>query len=358
MDTIIINVDSKDRDKVKYPLSTKFMYKINEIKNVIEIKLSSIRIPNTAYTISEYKKNNVIYFNDNELIIEDGIYDVTNLLNEINGFLNTLSGDLIVIDLNNVTGKTRIFSESNFTVYIPKLNSYDSLANILGFAPTDEQGNVSLTGNNIYIAENMFNVYDNLYYLMRLNDIGKVYSKNIRYFAKILARMSKTFIDFEGSHEYVSKSIVFDQPINLDYISVEIHDYLNNLVNLNGLEIDFSLEIKFINNKLLKQYKELNFYDENLMQIVLNDQMLKYYVDMNKKVDNMETYDNILQNNIINNPNVNISMLKPSVDDTIDIISKNYDSNDLKKIEIEDKEKRQNRINKRKNKKISNKFKY
>jgi hypothetical protein len=94
MDTIIINVDSKDRDKERYPLSTKFMYKINEIKNVIEIKLSSIRIPNTAYTISSYKKNNIIYFNDNELIIEDGIYDVTNLLNEINGFLNTLPGDL------------------------------------------------------------------------------------------------------------------------------------------------------------------------------------------------------------------------------------------------------------------------
>jgi hypothetical protein len=143
---------------------------------------------------------------------------------------------------------------------------------------------------------------------------------------------------------------------------------LNNNINLNGLDIDLTLEIKSIRNNLLKQYKELNFYDEELMRLILNDQMLKYYVDVNdKKTEFNETYQKILQDNIINNPNVNVSILKPSVDDTIDSISKKYNNNDLKKLEEEEHKKREEKIRRRREKRLekkldtlvySNKFKY
>jgi hypothetical protein len=143
---------------------------------------------------------------------------------------------------------------------------------------------------------------------------------------------------------------------------------LNNNINLNGLDIDLTLEIKSIRNNLLKQYKELNFYDEELMKLILNDQMLKYYVDVNdKKTEFNETYQKILQDNIVNNPNVNMSIFKPSVDDTINSISKKYNNNDLKKLEEDEHKKREEKIRRRREKRIekkldtlvfSNKFKY
>ena len=143
---------------------------------------------------------------------------------------------------------------------------------------------------------------------------------------------------------------------------------MNNNINLNGLDIDLTLEIKSIRNNLLKQYKELNFYDEELMKLILNDQMLKYYVDVNdKKTEFNETYQKILQDNIVNNPNVNMSIFKPSVDDTINSISKKYNNNDLKKLEEDEHKKREEKIRRRREKRIekkldtlvfSNKFKY
>ena len=374
METIILNIDSKFRDKNVYPISTNFKYRLDTpIKNVIEIALTSVRIPNTSYLISSKKGNNKIIINNIELILTEGNYDMVNLINAIESLIinniNNINND-IRIELNIITGKIRFysFSNTNFTMSFYKTTEYGSLANILGFNQYDISGNIFLSNNDEYIGYNIINIFDDLYYLLKINDIGYVYNNNIKYFAKILSRQTKNFVDYEGNHEFVSKKIIFEQPIDLEIFNIQLYDYLNNGINLNGLDIDLTLEIKSVKNNLLKQYKELNFYDEELMQLVLNDQMLKYYVDVNdKQLKINETYQKILQDNIVNNPNVNLSDIKPSVDDTIDSISKKYNNNDLKKLEEDEHKKREEKLRRRREKRIekkldtlvySNKFKY
>jgi hypothetical protein len=375
METIILNIDSKFRDKDIYPNSTNFKYRLDvPIKNVIEIILTSVRIPNTSYLISPKKGNNKLTVNNIELTIAEGNYDINNLISAIQTLIiNNVNND-IKLELNPITGKIKFFSNSNsnFTVSFYKTTEYGSLANILGFTELDISGNIFLLNDDEYIGNNVINIFDDLYYLLKINDIGSVYNNNNKYFAKILSRQSKNFVDYEGNHEFVSKNFIFEQPIDLEIFNIQLFDYLNNNINLNGLDIDLTLEIKSVRNNLLKQYKELNFYDEELMKLILNDQMLKYYVDINniksgKKTEFNETYQKILQDNIIDHPNVNTSLLKPSVEDTINSISSKYNNNDLKKLEEEEHKKREEKIRRRREKRLekkldtlvfSNKFKY
>jgi hypothetical protein len=365
METIILNVDSKYRDKTLFPLTTCFRHKLDfPIKNVIEISLTSIRIPNTSYKISNAKGNNLIRFNDNILAVDDGNYTLIELLELIN-YHNSLTQVInIQMSIEDNTNKIVVNGDCSFNMYFPKVSDYPSLGEILGF------NNVEYLGFNYYRGERAVNFIDNYYYLLKLNDLGKVYNSNFKYFAKILARVPKDNVDYESNYEFVTKTTLFDQPIDIEFFNIELFDYLNNIVDLNGLDIDLTLEIKTITNTLLKKYKELNFYDEELMKLVLNDQMLKFYVEANKQIDLFNTYDKVLQSEVIFNPRVNLEpneqYLTNHIDKKIEEISKNYDKSvneELKKIEYDDIKKREERKKKKMDKKLkleglTNKFKY
>ena len=59
MDNIIINIDSRFRNKQIYNNSGKFIYQLSEkIKNCKYIRLSSFEFPNLYFTFTE-KKNNI-----------------------------------------------------------------------------------------------------------------------------------------------------------------------------------------------------------------------------------------------------------------------------------------------------------
>ena len=365
METIILNIDSKFRDKEIYPSPTDFKYKLDfPIKNVIEISLTSIRIPNTSYKISNAKGNNVIRINNSILQIDDGNYTLVELIGLINYHSSLTQPYVITMGVEENANKTIISSELTFSVFFPKLTDYPSLGEILGF------NNTEYTDLNFYRSERVVNFIDNFYYLLKLNDFGKVYNINIKYFAKILARVTKDFVDYESNFEFVTKTMIFEQPIDIEVFKIELYDYLNNLIDLNGLEIDLTLEIKTITNSLLKKYKELNFYDEELMNLVLNDQMLKFYVEANKQIELFNTYDKVLKSETIFNPRVNLEPLEKSldfadpdltnpIDKKIEEISKNYNNTQLKQIEYEDNKKREEKKNMRKNnQKLKTKFKY
>jgi hypothetical protein len=389
METIILNIDSKFRDKEIYPSPTDFKYKLDfPIKNVIEISLTSIRIPNTSYKISSAKGNNVIRINNSILQIDDGNYTLVELIGLINYHSSLTQPYVITMAVEENANKTIISSELTFSVFFPKLTDYPSLGEILGF------NNTEYTDLNFYRSERVVNFIDNFYYLLKLNDYGKVYNINIKYFAKILARVTKDFVDYESNFEFVTKTMIFEQPIDIEVFKIELYDYLNNLIDLNGLEIDLTLEIKTITNSLLKKYKELNFYDEELMNLVLNDQMLKFYVEANKQIELFNTYEKVLKSETtkskdlviksksndfdetIFNPRVNLEPLEKyldfssatskskdfaepdltnPVDKKIEEISKNYNNTQLKQIEYEDNKKREE---KKKKRKIKDKFKY
>jgi|UniRef100_A0A6C0EC06 hypothetical protein len=57
MEKIIINIDSKYRDKNLYPNSSKFSIKLDRtIKNVSNINITSVEFFNMYYSFSKFKK--------------------------------------------------------------------------------------------------------------------------------------------------------------------------------------------------------------------------------------------------------------------------------------------------------------
>jgi hypothetical protein len=71
-----INIDSNFRNKVYYPLSTDFTFNLSEpLKDVLSLKLYSVQIPYTWYTISNNYGSNFIYLKGTAPGIDKGIND-------------------------------------------------------------------------------------------------------------------------------------------------------------------------------------------------------------------------------------------------------------------------------------------
>jgi hypothetical protein len=72
----IINIDSNFRNKVYYPLSTDFTFNLSEpLRDVLSLKLYSVQIPFTWYTISNNYGSNLVYLKGVTTGIDDGSKD-------------------------------------------------------------------------------------------------------------------------------------------------------------------------------------------------------------------------------------------------------------------------------------------
>ena len=191
---------------------------------------------------------------------------------------------------------------------------------------------------------------------MKLNDYGYVYNGNKKYFSKIIITNKKYEMSFEGSNNFVTKTMVFKQPQNINKLYIQLFDPYNKLIDMNGIQFSLTLEFKYVNNEILKSYKELIFYDAELMERILNDKMLDYFSNNDNKNISV-TYDTISQNHYnTNNINKNITNTINTINN--DSISEDETIN-LKKIEKEDLDKRKKKIaRKEKRKKLKKIFKY
>ena len=66
MENVLVNIDSRFRDRLKYPNAAKFTYRMSEkIKNCKYIRMSSIEFPNLYHTFSSKKLNTYFYITCN-----------------------------------------------------------------------------------------------------------------------------------------------------------------------------------------------------------------------------------------------------------------------------------------------------
>jgi hypothetical protein len=88
MDNILINIDSRFRNKQVYTNSGKFIYNLSEnIKNCKYIRLSSFEFPNLYFSFTQNKLNTsfkiIKDYVTYDILIEDGFYASDTLLKEI-----------------------------------------------------------------------------------------------------------------------------------------------------------------------------------------------------------------------------------------------------------------------------------
>lgn len=198
---------------------SEYIYDLDNIENVIGIKLLSYSIPQPRYNI-EQNKNNIfrIHINgeDKEYKLNNGKYKIEDLLN----ILSVKTGLKFSLDIEE---KIVIQSEENFNI-IPTVLSQE----VLGFTEDCEN-------NNIYTANNLWD--------LRIEDLVYVYLDNIDEnipFA-ILNPTTKTSGQFK-----------FEEPINLTELKFIFKDSKNRLFNFYGLKYNLNIQLEIIdNNKLI-----------------------------------------------------------------------------------------------------------
>ena len=90
-------IDSRDRDYLKYPSSSRYRIEVTEdLRDVTSIELSLGQIPNTYYNIAE--NNNMFYISDENdnvfgIKIDEGQYTNNLLIETLNGKYGNLFSD-------------------------------------------------------------------------------------------------------------------------------------------------------------------------------------------------------------------------------------------------------------------------
>ncbi len=308
MDNRIYNIDSKFRNTTSYPSSNNFVFNkmdgvnpdgltytvepFNE-KNVIEMKISSLELPNTIYYIQSTKGNNIIELNGVNVVVPDGSYSKA----ELTSYLQTnMAG--VNITISSTTNKVTIVNNGGGPITFPASGtSYLSLGEVLGYLSTDTINNAgaTLTGTNTMVDPQI------KYFFLKINDYGNIINKNRRYVSKIVTDSQSRFDDInqETFIKIIGNNIKFEQPVDIPKLQISLEDEFGNLVSLNGVDWSFSLEVVIITNTILKNYNEIRFYSDEVMDRILKAKMLSYYQKQVEPIDN-NTLTNKYNNNLVN----------------------------------------------------------
>ena len=254
--TQIINIDSKYRNKSKYPNSCKFVINLkNKIKDAISIKLSSFHIPS-------YEEIPVIYSNINqsikqnnsfkiiknnittEIIIPNDIYDYVKLIDKINQLLNETNLE-IQINLNSSQYVT-IASNDIFSIDFSKDNSDTNLTLgiILGFKKKYYFDILIVTG------ENSCEIPVDNYMLLNLNNYGYLtnsLNNDYNNDDTLLEIISFHIIINNNKYEIIIEPIIYNSVIQL---IASIQNSINNYKINISIEIINNNQIKFSSNTI------------------------------------------------------------------------------------------------------------
>lgn len=262
MDNFIINVNSEFSDQTKYSTSN-FVYHLDEeIKNIIYIKVGSIELPTTNYQFLSTKANISFVIGSSSssnatVTIEEGNYTPSTLVTKIENKLTTINSSLgtnLEISLDDVSNKITFTNNSNLYLNFENTDvGYGSLGAHLGFT----ENTYYYTGTQTYTAENVINLDAPKYYFLKINEIDNIqdyYVKNA--FAKILKTSGDFDYSIEGYGDYTTKAKVFRNPINLNRLEIQLVDYRDNIIDLNGAHLSFTLEVGYVYDK--KLYEEIS----------------------------------------------------------------------------------------------------
>lgn len=228
-----------------------------------EIRLLNAQIPIGFYNLrSPY---NVLTIDSNTHVIQEGNYDITNLLSNINSKIVTNFTGTFTVDnrIRKVTftsaGSTantiytttpltnlQISSTGYFDPYTQQYivqsgypsNTFSTLSTFLGF-----------TGNprgTVLTATNQYNINFDNYIKIHIENLGTSSSEpDLCSFKIPLNNISNgsTLYWSENSENY-QRVLVTDSTCIVDRLNIKVYDRFNNLLNNNGLDWSFTIEIE------------------------------------------------------------------------------------------------------------------
>lgn len=273
MENILINIDSRYRDKQKYPNPGLFVFELEEpLKNIKNIRLSSIELPTTFYTFSEKYYNTffkIITENDVfDIKIKNGNYTPDTIITTLQSIFDNINQEYLTmfnISWDPIDYKVTISSNIKFGFEFSNNNTLQTLGYLLGYRLNDtsydynNQPTTISNGNTIYFwsGDTFLDTTKDEYLFVRINDYGNIYNqtnhKNL--LAKIILFDSQ-FV-FDNGANFLTKSYDFKQPINIGKFEIELILPSGFTVDLNL--IDFSLTLEVVQIYDSRQFGNNNF---------------------------------------------------------------------------------------------------
>jgi hypothetical protein len=256
METIILNIDSRFRNKILYSNAGKFTLRLDEsIKNTISIKLKGIEIPNSYFKILDLSSDDKIFIKYNNvdyiIPINKGNYTPTKILKLIQDYFDN-NQILITISL---CSDNKISLHSN----IPFQLSFNSslISCYLGFCHDKYYSTKTFMSNTVYYNINNDTVINSLnsnYIFIKINDYGNLYTFhssdahmcNHNILSKVVINIDKT--NYLVNVNYLTDLCTFKNHKNINKLDIELLDYKGNTLNLYNLDFSMSLEIIYIND--------------------------------------------------------------------------------------------------------------
>ncbi len=260
METIILNVNSRFRDKSLYPNAGDFFMDITQdIRNIIHMRLTSLEIPNISYMFSDDKNNNSFKLTVNSrtftISLENGNYTSDSLIDALTTELdtiNTATGADLAISISVITGKLTITCSQSFTINFSRTGDtmYSNINYFLGYTQD------TYTGKSIE-AESVINLLGTNYFFIKINNIQNIYDHYVpNAFAKVIINTSKFAVQFEDYDNFVSKDKQFRSPQNLKKLHIQIVDHYGKVMDFFNHDISFTLELGYIYD--LELYKRIH----------------------------------------------------------------------------------------------------
>ena len=292
----LLNVDSRFRSNPSDPVGN-FQYRLEHTyKNVIRIRVASVEIPNTFYTFTTAHQNTTFTVETKDeagidrsmtVSISDGNYTANELITEIQNKLNAgfrdTFGIFIVISLNTNTAKITIKNTGvmplpytsgavptvnanpttfTFLVSPPSIfNNSLGLGYNLGYRNPTYNATIDTTGaltTYSIIAEAVVNVIGDTYLLLGINDLHTVEHRTttnyMQMLAKVVVREDKNMVIYDDFGSCITNEIIFPQPQNLSILNITLKDPYGGIVDLNGLDYSFTLEITEVQNTRLYDF--------------------------------------------------------------------------------------------------------
>jgi hypothetical protein len=336
----IISIDSQFRNKQFQPLSTNYTFNLSEpLKDVLSLKLYSINIPYTWYTVSKAYGANFIYlkgitkgidngYHDYKIEIAPGNYSPIDLSNAINTSINNIQNTNPDIDF----GQTGVSYNANtakmtFTTDIQKV--YNEQYYRVTFSNTDMAGYMGFDTNtntfNIINSLNINNIINTSFNLDNNNNFFKV----TRYFSSTITKENYGYNSYSNIIASYKINLLDDNnqiPIG-SYTKDNIVNYVNNGITKynNGL---FSSISNMTYNSTTSQWNltiDLNRY--NLTPTLQpNEKVVVEFPDYNNTIGqnlwisslrSLFNFDNSMNDLSIINAKTNVILDQISIQNTI-----------------------------------------
>ena len=281
--SVNLNINSVFRNNYYSSSPSNFKYILpSDIKNVTELRLASIEIPNSWYLFSQTKGNNQFQITtDNSgvvstflITIPSGNYDNTTLPDYLNNYFAMATTDLqyfqFAIDSTSFKSLFQLTAATplhfSYSIQFANATNITDLMNtagwILGFRMATYQpinGIITSEGifdgggdRYIYVAVDDYQYNSNALNIVCLNQSSL--EKNI--LAKIPMVNGKLSMIIDDNSCPLSKTRKYHGPVNIRQLNIQLFDMYGSLVDLNSMDYSLTLELQVL-------YEGYNFKEIN-----------------------------------------------------------------------------------------------